>query len=458
MKKALCMVTAAALAAMSLVGCGSSGTSAPAETKAAETKADAGKTEAAPAASNGAANMVFSWWGNQVRNEVTQNAIDLYQSQNPGVSIDGQFSEWADYWDKLATAAAGNSLPDIIQMDYKYLDQYVANGLLLDLTPYVKDGTLNLNDCDQNIVNAGKVGDGLYAICHGINSPALLYNKTITDEAGVTIKDNMTLDEFVAASKTIHEKTGYKTNMSYGVGENFVEYFERSNDAVMYTNGKLGGKEQDYVEYFKLYENGIKDGWHLDPSVFAERTIGSIEQDPMVYGSSPETMSWCSFAYTNQLVATRAAAPEGANIQMTTWPAKDPKKSDYMKPGQFLSVSATAKDPAAAVKFINWWTNDVECNTTLKAERGIPLSSKVAEAVAPKLDASTAEIASFLNNVVAPNSSQINPPSGNGTSEVNDLLDKLEEQVCYGQMTAEEAGKQLFEQGNKIMAEKAAAK
>jgi multiple sugar transport system substrate-binding protein len=143
---------------------------------------------------------------------------------------------------------------------------------------------------------------------------------------------------------------------------------------------------------------------------------------------------------------------------MTTWPAKDPKKSDYMKPGQFLSVSASAKDPVAAVKFINWWTNDVECNTTLKAERGIPLSSKVAEAVAPKLDASTAEIASFLNNVVAPNSSQINPPSGNGTSEVNDLLNKLEEQVCYGQMTAEEAGKQLFEQGNKIMAEKAAAK
>ena len=48
----------------------------------------------------------------------------------------------------------------------------------------------------------------------------------------------------------------------------------------------------------------------------------------------------------------------------------------------------------------------------------------------------------------------MNPPLPDGSSEVNDLLNKLEEQVCYGEMTAEEAGKQLFEQGNSIMGAK----
>ena len=47
-----------------------------------------------------------------------------------------------------------------------------------------------------------------------------------------------------------------------------------------------------YIEFFKLYEDGIKDGWMVSPAVFAERTIGSVEQDPLIYGSSPETMSW----------------------------------------------------------------------------------------------------------------------------------------------------------------------
>ena len=68
----------------------------------------------------------------------------------------------------------------------------------------------------------------------------------------------------------------------------------------------MGGESAEpYVNFFKLYEDGIKDGWVVDPSVFAERTIGSVEQDPLVYGSSPETMSWCSFSYSNQLLRSR---------------------------------------------------------------------------------------------------------------------------------------------------------
>lgn len=398
--------------------------------------------------------MVMTWWGNQVRNERTQKAIDLYMQKNPGIKIDGQFSEWANYWDKLATSAAGNAMPDIIQMDYKYEQQYVNNKLLLDLTPYVKDGTLNLDDCDQNLVNSGKIGDGLYSICIGINAPALFYNKTITDQAGVTIKDNMTWDDFVAASKTIYEKTGYKTNISYGVGEVFVTYWLRSKDIVMYPAGKLGGSADDYAEYFKLYEDGKKDGYLIDPSVFAERTLGSIEQDPLVYGSSPDTRSWCAFQWTNQLIGTRKAAPADADIQMTTWPAPDPKKSNYLKPGQFISVSASSANAEEAVKFINWFTNDTDCNNILLAERGIPLSSKVADAISPNLDDGTKEITKFLNDVVAKNSSQINPPDADGSTEVNTLLNQIEEQVCYGKLSSADAGKQFFEQGNQIMASK----
>ncbi len=465
MRKSVAIIAAASMLAASLAGCGGStsattaaataaaATQAAGETTAAAGTQAAGETTAA-AGGSGSADMVMTWWGNQVRNERTQAAIDLYTQKNPGIKIDGQFSEWADYWDKLATSAAGNAMPDIIQMDYKYLDQYVANNLLLDLSPYVKDGTLNLDDCDPNLVNAGKVGDGLYAICIGINSPALLYNKTVTDQAGVTIKDNMTWDEFLTACKTIYEKTGYKTNVAYNNGENFIEYYLRSNGVVMFQDGKLGGTADDYTEYLKIYEDGIKAGYIVDPSIFAERTLGSVEQDPLVYGSSPDTMSWCGFAYTNQLIATRKAAPEGADIEMTTWPAKDPAKSDYLKPGQFISVAAGSKNAEEAVKFVNWFTNDVDCNNKLLAERGIPLSKKVATAIEPNLDDATKEVSTFLNNVVAKASSQINPPAADGSSEVNDLLNKLEEQVCYGQMTAADAGNQLFTQGNQIMASK----
>lgn len=97
----------------------------------------------------------------------------------------------------------------------------------------------------------------------------------------------------------------------------------------------------------------------------------------------------------------------------------------------------------------------MDCNNILLGERGIPLSSKTAEAIAPNLDETTQKVITFVNDVVSANSSQVNPPSTNGASEVNDLINKLQEQVCYGQLSAEDAGKQLFEQGNQIMAENA---
>ena len=457
MKRKFALLLAAAMTAASLAGCGSS--SASGDTAADTTAAEAGTTETAEStegSNSGSANLVMAWWGNQTRNERTQKIIDLYSEQNPGVTIDGQFSEFNDYWQKLATAAAGHSMTDIVQMDYKYLNQYVTNGLLVDLTPYVEDGTIDTADCNQDVLNSGSVNGGLYALCNGINSPALLYNKTLLDENGITVKDNMTLDEFIDVCKEVYEKTGYKTNLCYNQNEQWIEYFLRADDIVLYEDGKLGGDSYEpYADFFKLYEDGLKDGYVIDPSVFAERSIGSVEQDPLVYGSSPETMSWCAFAYSNQLTATVSAAPEGTEIGLTTWPSADPKKSDYLKPSQFFAISSDSKNPEEAAKILNFITNDVDCNNILLGERGIPLSSKTAEAIAPNLDETTQKVITFVNDVVSANSSQVNPPSTNGASEVNDLINKLQEQVCYGQLSAEDAGKQLFEQGNQIMAENA---
>ena len=67
----------------------------------------------------------------------------------------------------------------------------------------------------------------------------------------------------------------------------------------------------------------------------------------MVYGSNPETMSWCAFNYTNQLTAIRSAAPEGVEIAITTWPSADPVKSDYLKPSQFFAITKDSTNPVS---------------------------------------------------------------------------------------------------------------
>lgn len=335
-------------------------------------------------------------------------------------------------------------------MDYSYLEQYVSNGLLVDLTPYIEDGTINVDNVDQGILDSAKIGDGIYALCNGINVPALLYNKTLLDGAGITIKDNMTMDEFIAVCKEVYERTGYKTNIAYG-SDAYIDYFCRGYDEIIYESDSIGASLETLDAFYSLYEDGINEGWLINPSVFAEVTVGSVEQNPMVYGSSPETMSWCFLAYSNQYTATKSAAPEGMEIGMTTWPSVDPAKSDFLKPSQFFAISVDSANPEEAAKVLDFITNSVECNNILLGERGVPISSEVSTAISENMTGDDRNIITFINEVVTPNSSTISPPAPTAASEAYNLNRNLIEKVCYGELTAAEAAQQMLDEGNAII-------
>lgn len=388
----------------------------------------------------------MAWWGNQVRNERTQQVLDQYAEES-GVTVKGQFFQWDDYWSKMATSAAGKKLPDIVQMDMSYIQQYVDKGQLLDLTPYIEDGTLDTADISEDIVNMGKVGEGIYGIAAGTSSSCMFYNKTLLDELGITVKDNMTQDEFIEISKQVYEETGYRANLyHYGL---YMDPYTRAND--IEASDKLGGDAaEDYLPYFQVLEDGIKDGWHISPNQAAD--TASVEEDPMVYGSNPDNMTWCTINGSAQLTAYQAAAPEGTEIALTTIPTSDPVKSNYVKPSMYFSVSADTKNPEEAVKVLNYLANSEAAYDILLAERGIPASSKITEGIMSKLSEEEQENAAFITDVIMPNCSPMPPFAVEGSSEAQDLLRKLEEKVKYGEYTAQEAAEEYFTEANKMLA------
>lgn len=448
MNKRIIAAMMAATMAISLTACGGSSTT---ETSSDSTS-EAATEAAADTSADGDLAMSVSWWGNQVRNERTQQVLDLYGEAN-GITFDGQFSEYNDYWTKLATASAGHTLTDVIQMDYSYLDQYASSNLLVDLTPYVEDGTLDVSNVSESVLNAGKIDGKLYAIPLGINVPALMYNKTLLDENGIEIHDNMTLDEFYEVCQEVYEKTGYKTDIFYGSGDSYLGYYLRGEGATLYGDGGLGATEEQIAGFFEIYQKGIEEGWGCEASIYAERTVATPEQMPLVYGSSPATMSWCAFVWSNQLASLQSAAGDSFEIAMTTWPSNDPATSNYLRPSQFFCVTVDSEHPAEAAAFLNYFTNDVEANEILLAERGVPVSSAVSEAIMDQLDDAGQAAAAFVTDVVTPNCTTIDPPAPEGSAEVIDQVNQLVEAVSYGETTAEEAAATLYSVGTAALAQ-----
>lgn len=436
-----------------LTACGSS------NEPAATASTDSGNTAATTADNSGSAaagnvSMTFTWWGNQIRNERTQAVLDLYSEQNPGVTFDTQPAEWNDYWTKLSTLAAGNSLPECLQMDYSYLAQYVAADLLVDLTPYVENGTLDVSNVSEGIQDASSIDGKMYAVCAGVNAPALFYNKTLLDSLGITVKDNMTVDEFESIAREVYEKSGVKTDLPYSAGDNYLPYAMRAHGVTkLFNEDSLNVTDAaSLVPGFQIYEDGVKDGWIIGADVHAELTSNSVEQSPLVYFSSEATQSWCGFFWSNQLSAMVAAAPEGMEIGITTWPSENPQKSNFLKPSQFFAVSRDAgENEAEAVKVVNYLLNSEDANKILLGERGVPASSVVASAIAPLQDETAQVVTKYVNDVVTPNCSAISPAIPDGANEVYDYYNQLVDKILYGQMTAQEAAEDLFKMGNQIM-------
>lgn len=75
----------------------------------------------------------YTWWGNPDRAARTQSAVDLFEKKHPDVDVQTSFAGYDAYKQKLATQAAGGDAPDVMQLDYRMIDQYASGGVLLDL-------------------------------------------------------------------------------------------------------------------------------------------------------------------------------------------------------------------------------------------------------------------------------------------------------------------------------------
>lgn len=449
----LALVLAAAVTG-SLMGCSSDSKpeSGSKETSSASVQETSSGQESAAASgdSQKAGELIAAWWGNQTRNDRFQKMLDLY-AQEKGITIETQMSVWDDYLVSIQAAAASSDMPDLMMLQGAYYQEYVDSGLLTDLTPYVESGVLDTSSISDSILSTTSVDGRLYGICAGINSISCIYNKTLLDANGIAVKDNMNLDEFAALCKEVYEKTGYKTYFNYE--SQLMEYMVRANDAVLFGKDHIGGNSaEDIADLFLLIEQGFKEGWLIDYSLLG--SVSSVEEHPMVYGTSPEMSSWCAFYNSNQCAALQNAAPEGVELALTTAPSKDVKKSAYLREAMSLVVPAKTQrqNQDAAVKLLNWWINSEEANEIILGEPGVPANTEVASQITALVDDTQAKVFTYITDVVTPAASVSNPPAGNGMAEAENLLMELAQYVEYGQMTGAEAAEQFFTEGNEIMA------
>lgn len=447
MKRVLTSLLIMALFVSIAAACGSNsnGTNSNKETAAPTAAAPTAGTATDAPADKEPVTLRVAWWGGQARHDYTLKVIELYQSLNPHVTIEPEYASFDDHWKKLAPQVAANNLPDVIQMDISYLTQYGSLGQLEDLQPYIDNGTLDASSVSDAALSGGKINNQLFAFNLGSNALLSVIDKAMLESAAGTMPtENWTWDDFTKLGPIMKSQGKLLTqDLRHDV---FFPFYLRGKGQHMYAADGSGlgyTDDQLFIDFYTTYKSWYDEGYLLSLDKLAQKK-GTPEDGELELGNAVSTWGWSNQYILSSTVAKRP-------FEILPVPGWNENKALFLKPSMFFSISKNSKVKEEAAKFISFWINDIEANKIIMGERGVPVSSKVKEALKPLLTPEQTKVFDYVA-WAEQNSSEMDPPNPVGAVEVDKLLKDTAEQILYDKLTVEAGAKKFREEANKIFA------
>lgn len=387
------------------------------------------------------------WWGGDARADKTIAVLNMYTEANPHVTFEPEFAGWGDYWDKMATYVAARSLPDIFQHDYAKILEYVNNNQLAALDPFVNTGILDLSDVSEAVISGGRFNGNIYAVALGSNAMSVLVDPEIVAQAGLEMpQPGWTWEDFEKMQYDIFDATGIKLEVPLLTDPKFaIEHNARSVGKSMFSaDGKSLGFEDPSIitDFFEMSLRMVQSGKAHSLDGLVDK---GWEESYIVLGETPFFLSWSNFAV---VIADLAQRP----LELVTMPeySKGSQPGLYIKPSQFFCIAETSAHKEEAAKVISFFTNSIEANRVLAADRGVPIAGAVRNAMADVVSENVMMTFEYLT-LAAQHSGPIDPPEPAGAPEVTTLIKDIYDEVLYGLLSPQQGAEEIIRQANAIL-------
>ena len=173
-----------------------------------------------PAAAQDVVEIDYWQYFFQARVDAIDALIERFEDANPDIRVNHTHFPYADYRTRVAAAIPAGEGPDVVQLFYGWLFDYIDAGLLQPLPQDVfPHGEIEAEFFPM--VQAMQVDGEYYALPTAVRSLALFWNKRIFDQAGLDPDDPPeTLDELmeVAAALTQRDRAGNLTAVGMTAG------------------------------------------------------------------------------------------------------------------------------------------------------------------------------------------------------------------------------------------------
>jgi multiple sugar transport system substrate-binding protein len=151
------------------------------------------------------------------RVQAIDELIKRFEAANPGIKVKHTHVPYDDFRLKIAAAIPAGQGPDVVQLFYGWLHDYLKAKLLQPLPPELFDAAEIERDFFP-LVKQMKVGGQYYGVPTAVRSLALFGNLKLIREAGLDpARPPQTLDELVEAARRLTKRDGAGNLLQAGI-------------------------------------------------------------------------------------------------------------------------------------------------------------------------------------------------------------------------------------------------
>jgi multiple sugar transport system substrate-binding protein len=393
---------------------------------------------------NSKVTITFSWWGNASRAKATVAAIKLFEKAHPNITVDTEYTPFGTYEQKIATQAAGGSMPDLVTIDRGVQNEYAQRGLLLDLSSYVGK-TLQLSGLNSAFVSSGQTSGKQYAVPMAQNSQSIVVDQTRVQSLGLSMPQaGWTWSQWQSWASQVSTKSHGKYYGLVDPGTLWPGFqsWEIQHGSSLYSNGKIHFTVADLTAWWTMCTQLRTSGAATNAQLTA--TVDGLPDDePLLKARAVAEWDYDS-------LFSMYSAGTTDKLTLVSLPTAGGSTGMFAQPSMMLGVSANSPHATEAVELLNFLVNSPTAATALGTSRGLFPNLQVRQSMSSSATGAMQTVYSYesanANNLAA---TPVAPPKGD--SQLLTLMQTTYQKVAFGQLTPAAAAQQFYSQAQGII-------
>ncbi|WP_406454369.1 sugar ABC transporter substrate-binding protein [Streptomyces sp. NBC_00876] len=360
-------------------------------------------------------------WAMGAEGEKLADVAKVYEKANPNITVKVTPVGWDVAHQKLVSAAAAGTMPDVAQMGGSYMGEFSELGVLEP----VDTKTFQEKDFFPAGWKQGEVDGQAYGVPWYVDTRVLYYRTDLAEKAGIT-KAPTNWKEMQALATAYQKKADTKWGLSIQPSgldtvQNFYSFLYSAGGEIVNDKGEAVIDSPEAVralkEYGSYFDKGLSNK-SVQPGYDVVKDFGN-GRVPMFFGGP-----W-HVTLINEGQPQIKGKWAVANV-----PAD--KSSTSMAGGSSLVISKDSEHKAAATEFIKYLTDTKGQADWYKRTKDLPANTAAWTSGALADDA---DLQIFKKQMDTAKSS----PSLSNLSEITDKVDQAIAKVTQGKASAEDA-------------------